>query len=58
MLISRIWIVTSEIFWFRCGVFIVNLEHILYLVLEFLLLPLNMQLQAGEQYLSLILIWV
>ena len=33
--------------WRRSGVFIVNFEHILHLVLVFLLLNLNMQLPAG-----------
>ena len=31
----------------RSGIFIVNFEHILHLVLVFLLLTLNMQLLAG-----------
>ena len=33
--------------WCRSGIFIVNFEHILHLVLVFLLLTLNMQLPAG-----------
>ena len=33
--------------WRRSGVFTVNFEHILHLVLVFLLLTLNMQLLAG-----------
>ena len=36
--------------WRRCGVFIVNFEHILHLVLVFLLLILNMSLPAGITY--------
>ena len=36
-----------EEFWHRSGVFIVNFEHISYLVLVFLLLTLNMQLPTG-----------
>ena len=32
----------------RSGVFIVNFEHISYLILVFLLLTLNMQLPAGS----------
>ena len=35
--------------WSRSGVFIVNFEHILHLVLVFLLLTLNMWLLAGLQ---------
>ena len=33
--------------WRHSGIFIVNFEHISHLVLVFLLLTLNMQLQAG-----------
>ena len=36
--------------WRRCGVFIVNFEHISHLVLVFLLLILNMSLPAGITY--------
>ena len=32
--------------WRRSGIFIVNFEHISYLVLVFLLLPLNSQMPA------------
>ena len=35
--------------WRRSGVFIVNFEHILQLVLVFLLLNLNMQITAGQR---------
>ena len=35
--------------WSRSGVFIVNFEHILHLVIVFLLLTLNMWLLAGLQ---------
>ena len=38
--------------WRRSGVFIVNVEHISYLVLVFLLLTLNMQLPARVVILS------
>ena len=34
--------------WRRFGVFVVNFEHILHLVLVFLLLTLNMSLPTGE----------
>ena len=34
--------------WRRSGIFIINFEHISHVVLVFLLLTLNMQLQAGE----------
>ena len=34
-------------YWRRSGVFIVNFEHISYLVLVFVLFTLNMQLPAG-----------
>ena len=34
--------------WHRSGIFIVNFEHSLHLVLVFLLLTLNMLLPAGE----------
>ena len=34
--------------WRRSGIFIVNFEHILHLVLVFLLLTFNMKLPAGE----------
>ena len=33
--------------WHRSGVFIVNFEHVLHIVLVFLLLTLSMQLSAG-----------
>ena len=39
--------VNIKVDWHRSGVFIVNVEHILHLVLVFLLLTLNMQLPAG-----------